>query len=146
MFQFDLVCDKAWLLALSGSSVFIGWGVGSIIMGYFSDTFGRKAVLIPTMFIDLLCILLHAFIESIYLLILVRFVMGVFHAGPAINNFILVVELVGPNYRVLAANCNNLTWIIGSAIMTIKAYFINDWRLLCIALSAPYFVCIIIAL
>ena len=98
------------------------------------------------MFIDLLCILLHAFIESIYLLILVRFIMGVFHAGPAINNFILVVELVGPNYRVLAANCNNLTWIIGSAIMTIKAYFINDWRLLCVALSAPYFVCIIIAL
>jgi len=144
--EFDLVCEDSWLLALSGSSVFIGWGIGSILMGYLSDVYGRKAVFIPGFIIDLTCILLHYFIKSVWLLILVRFIMGVFHAGPALNYFILVIELIGPNYRVLAANCANLTWVFGSVIMTIKAYLIDDWRTLCLALSVPYYVCVLLAL
>jgi len=140
--DFDLVCDRSWLLAFSGSSFFIGWGIGSIIMGYLSDMYGRKTILIPALFLDLFCLFIHWFITSIYVVIAVRFIMGIFHAGPALNHFILVIELVGPTYRVLANNLSGFTWGLASIIMALHAYYIDDWRLLCVCLSAPYMVCV----
>lgn len=141
--EYDLVCNDSWMLALLGSSVFIGWGFGSIIMGYLSDIYGRKAVMLPTIFLDLFCLFLHGFIKPIWLLVFIRFMMGVFHAGPALNAFILLVEFIGPNCRVLAANIAGTVWVFGSAALALKAYFIDDWRILCIVCSAPYFVVLV---
>lgn len=115
-------------------------------MGYLSDIYGRKTVMIPTLFLDLLCLFLHYFAPSVYFLVVLRFIMGFFHAGVALNSYVLVIELVGPNYRVLAANMSGLTWALGSILMTLKAYYIRSWRLLTVALSAPYVVCFIVAL
>ena len=102
--------------------------------------------MIPTLFLDLLCLFLHYFAPSVYFLVVLRFIMGFFHAGVALNSYVLVIELVGPNYRVLAANISGLTWALGSILMTLKAYYIRSWRLLTVALSAPYVVCFIVAL
>ena len=102
--------------------------------------------MIPTLFLDLLCLFLHYFAPSVYFLVVLRFIMGVFHAGVALNSYVLVIELVGPNYRVLAANISGLTWALGSILMALKAYYIRSWRLLTVALSAPYVICFIVAL
>ena len=115
-------------------------------MGYLSDIYGRKTVMIPTLFLDLLCLFLHYFAPSVYFLVVLRFIMGVFHAGVALNSYVLVIELVGPNYRVLAADISGLTWALGSILMALKAYYIRSWRLLTVALSAPYVICFIVAL
>jgi len=72
-------------------------------------------------------------------MIVLRFIMGFFHASPAINSYILIVELIGPNFRVLAANVAGITWALSTAALALKAFLIDDWRLLCIVASAPYF-------
>lgn len=95
-------------------------------------------MLIPCLFLDVTCLFLHGYVNSIWVLIVLRFVMGFFHASPALNSFILLVELVGPSYRVLAANIAGIIWAFGTSILALKAYIIDDWRTLCVISSAPY--------
>ena len=40
--QFDLHCDKEWLLHLTSSIFIAGWAVGSVILGWIGDNYGRK--------------------------------------------------------------------------------------------------------
>ena len=138
-FQFDLVCDRAWLDALNGSVVFIGWGVGSILMGLLSDRFGRRNIMFPSFLACLLCLLLHAVVQDIYQLLIIRVLMGFFVAAPALNNYILMLEIVGPNRRALVSGFAGLLFPLSGLILTLKAYFIKNWKLLTIICSAPYF-------
>jgi len=138
--EFDLVCGRAWLDALSGSIIFMGWGLGSILFGLFSDKFGRKRVMIPSYFMCLLCLMLQAFITSINQLLLVRFFMGFFFASPALNMTVLLLEIIGPSKRALAHGIVALHWTMGALLLTLMAYFIKDWRKFLLYCSAPSFV------
>jgi len=138
--EFDLVCDRAWLDALNGSILFIGWGMGSLLLGTLSDKFGRKRVMYPSFFMCLVCLFLHTFVQSINQLLTVRFLMGFFYASPALNTVILLLEIIGPNKRVYGNAVATLLWPIGAFVLTMKAYYIKDWRKLAMYCSAPYFV------
>lgn len=144
--EFDLVCNNAWLDALSGSVVFVGWGLGIIGMGYLSDQYGRKRVMYPCYQLTLICLLLHGFVNNIWLLIALRFFMGLFFSAPALNNYILVMELVGARYRVIATSLAGFSWPLGALLLTLKAYYVTSWRTLCILCSAPYLLCIFTAI
>lgn len=48
---------------------------------------------------------------------------------------ILVMELVGPKYRLTAANTIYYFYIVGEFITVLLAYFIRDFRMLHIALA-----------
>ena len=126
--------------------MFIGWAIGSFVLGFLSDKYGRKTVMLPCLFVDLFCLFLHGFVKSLWVLIVIRFIMGFFHASPGLNAYVLIVELIGPNYRVLAANVGGIIWGIATSVLALKAFFIDDWRILCIAASAPYFLFILIGL
>lgn len=102
--------------------------------------------MLPCIFLDVFCLFLHVFVPSIWWMIIIRFAMGFFHAGPALNAYILLVELIGPNYRVLAANVTGLVWGVGLCILALKAYLIHNWRTLCLVASAPYFALMCIGL
>ncbi|XP_057313742.1 solute carrier family 22 member 15-like [Hydractinia symbiolongicarpus] len=138
--EFDLVCDKNWLDALTGSIVFVGWGIGIIISGFLSDHYGRKRILYPCLFMALLLLLLHAVVKAIWQLLVIRFLMGIFYSAPALNGYVLVVELIGPNKRVMAATINASLWQVGALVMTLKANYIDSWRLLVVLCSIPYLI------
>ena len=65
--------------------------------------------------------------------------MGFFVAAPALNNYILMLEIVGPNRRALVSGFAGLLFPLSGLILTLKAYFIKNWKLLTIICSAPYF-------
>ena len=44
--EFDLICEKESLAVLANSVFFIGWGIGGVFIGFASDIFGRKRVMI----------------------------------------------------------------------------------------------------
>ena len=136
--EFDLVCNRSWLDALTGSVVFIGWGIGIIIMGYLSDRYGRKRVMYPCLQLSLVCLLMHAFVYDIWVLIVLRFFMGFLFSGPALNQFIMIMELVGSKYRVIATTITSFVWPGAAFVLTLKAYYIESWRILCLMCSAPY--------
>jgi Sugar phosphate permease len=133
-----LVCKDSWLDALAGSIVFIGWAIGIVCLGYLSDRFGRRKVMYPAMFLTILTVMAHAFVNSIWQLIVIRFIMGFVYSGPSLNQYVLSAELVGPKKRVLSTTFASAVWPIGAFLMTLKAYYIQDWRYLSLACSIPY--------
>ncbi|XP_057313743.1 solute carrier family 22 member 15-like [Hydractinia symbiolongicarpus] len=144
--EFDLVCNRNWLDALTGSVVFVGWGLGIIISGFLSDRYGRKKILYPCLFMALLLLLFHAVVKAIWQLLVIRFLMGIFFSAPALNGYVLVVELIGPNKRVMAATIKGIIWQLSALVLTLKAKYIHSWRLLVLLCSVPYLIGIITAL
>lgn len=143
--EFDLVCDRAWLDALSGSSAFIGWGLGILVTGYISDQYGRKKVMFSCLGLMLITMMGHYFVTGIWMLIILRFIMGVFFSAPALLQFVMLVELIAPKYRVIACNVCQFAWPIAAGLLVLKAYYLNSWRTLCLLCSAPYFVVLLTA-
>ena len=135
-----MVCKDAWLDALAGSIVFIGWAIGILTLGYLSDQYGRKRIMYPALLLTLLSLAAHALVKNIWQLLVIRFIMGFFYSGPALNHYILSTEIVGPNRRVLSSTISSFAWPIGSILMVVKAYYIKDWRHLSLFASLPYII------
>ncbi|XP_048577124.1 solute carrier family 22 member 15-like [Nematostella vectensis] len=135
--EFDLVCERGFLAWLANSMLFCGWALGAIVLGIIADKFGRKSVLFPAVFFIITVTFAMSFVEQAWLVILFRFVVGVFEAG-CLSMFVLSTELVGPKHRALAGT---MVWFYFTAALLaigLKAYFIRDWSMLCIASTAPY--------
>ena len=75
-FQFDLVCSKSIYATLALAAVFVGFFFGAIIIGPFTDRFGRK----PTIFISGLVIalfsLVSAFSKVFWLFVVSKIIVG----------------------------------------------------------------------
>lgn len=138
--EYDLVCDRAWMMQLMNSITFVGWGIGAVILGYIADNYGRKKIIYPAHAIVLTCGFLFAFVKSLPLFVLLRFVIGFFIQAVTVQSFVLVSEYVPSKSRAVAALILFVTSSFSSAIFTIQSYYITKWRLLGIIASAPYFV------
>ena len=135
---FDIYCEKAWLINLSTSIIFVGTGFGSLIVGWLADNYGRK----PILFISVTLItwfgFLSAFMPNIYLLICCRFIIG-FFISAAYGTAIILSEIVASNYRPVAGLIIWCFFPVSLCLLGLQAYFIRSWKVLSIACSAPYF-------
>ena len=57
--------------------IFLGWTIGSILFGFLSDRFGRKVAMLACIFNISVVALAGAFVQSLWLFILIRFFVGV---------------------------------------------------------------------
>jgi len=136
--EFDLVCNQGYLAWLSDSMLFFGLALGSIILGFVADKYGRKSVLFPSMCVVLVVTFAMAFAKSSWAVLLCRGIIGFFEAGCFLSMFVLATELVGPEKRALSGT---LVWIYFTGallILALKAYFVRNWRILVILSSAPW--------
>ena len=76
--EFDIYCDKDWAIYMSTSIFFIGSLVGSIVLGWISDNYGRKNILFVSFLILLLSGLFAPFMPSLEMFLFCRFLVGFF--------------------------------------------------------------------
>ena len=76
-FQFDLVCDSAYLVGVSTTVYFGGVMLGGLIFGALSDRFGRKPFMLLTLYTHILVGVGIAFANSYILFVILRFIQGV---------------------------------------------------------------------
>ncbi|XP_031558762.1 organic cation transporter protein-like isoform X2 [Actinia tenebrosa] len=136
--EFDLVCDKSIYAWLSSSLLFFGWALGAIILGLIADKYGRRSVLFPSVIMVMTMTFIMSFVKAVWLILLLRVVVGIFEGGSVLTMFVLATELVGPAKRALSGT---LVWFYFTfALMAIgfKAYFIRDWKWLCIVSIVPF--------
>ncbi|XP_065064769.1 organic cation transporter protein-like isoform X2 [Rhopilema esculentum] len=136
--QFDIYCDTEYMIYLSTSLVFIGWGIGSIIFGWVADKYGRAKVLRVSVFGIILIGFLSAFAPNYPVFAVCRLLVGAFNPGTIIGAVIVSLELVGPAYRPLVGTATAMLFAVSLVLTGIKAYFIRTWKILMIACSAPY--------
>ena len=136
--QFDIDCNHTWILQLTISMFFVGWGVGAIITGLIADRYGRKKCIFPSVAMIFIVALITPFMPNIYLVILCRFIIGFFFPGACIQAFILISELVGTNKRPLATLIPFISYPTAWIILTLKSFLIRNWKITAIVCTLPY--------
>lgn len=127
--QFEIHCNKKYLLLIGASMVYVGWESGAIVLGYFSDKYGRKTLLLPSALILLISGLITACLPNIYLIIICRFIVGFFIPGILVQTNILISEIVSSKHRPLAAMLPFLLFPLGYSTVVLKAYLLQNWKL-----------------
>uniref|UniRef100_A0A670ZXC3 Solute carrier family 22 member 13-like n=1 Tax=Pseudonaja textilis TaxID=8673 RepID=A0A670ZXC3_PSETE len=134
--EFDLVCDRRDLCDISQSIFMGGLLAGSLIFSSLSDS--RMSILVALFIMAFFgCIISLA--SHFYVYIALRFIVGTALAGISISVATLSSEWVGPSYRPQALIIIHCANALGQMALAGIAYFVPDWRLFQITVSAPAF-------
>ena len=136
--QFDINCNRQWLIYATTSVFFLGWAIGAVVLGWLSDNFGRKTVLMPSLCTLVLVSFSSSFSPNIYLFAFSRFIVGFSLPGVMIQAFILITESVGNKQRAFAGQVIKTGYPVGLCVLGLTAYFFREWKTVLILSTTPY--------
>ncbi|XP_075975366.1 organic cation transporter protein-like [Anticarsia gemmatalis] len=136
VYDYGLACDE-WRRSSIGTVRTFGTLLALPITGYISDRWGRRVALafnaFNTGWLGLARYWAHTYIGFV----VSEFVEAMFGAGGFSCAYILLMELVGPKYRVAAGASLNTIFAFGEVLMGIIAWCVPNWRNLTLALYTP---------
>jgi predicted MFS family arabinose efflux permease len=123
------------------SAMAITWAASTFVLGALSDRFGRKAMLIPAVFMFSILSCLSAFAHSYYQLLLVRALMGL-AGGPTWSIMTALIEESSPaNQRGrnigLVVSAAALVGLAAAPILTTQVAAHWGWRAAFLVAGAP---------
>ncbi|XP_052711912.1 organic cation transporter protein-like [Crassostrea angulata] len=133
----NLVCSKKLYRTHAIVFFMAGFTVGSLFIGIFSDRLGRKVAFIGSIVLYVGSNVSLSFAQEFWEFSALRLVSGVSVGGLITTCYVMDLELVGPDMRMLAGIVYMLFWGIGAILLTGMAYLIRDWRKLNLALALP---------
>ncbi|XP_041350991.1 organic cation transporter protein-like [Gigantopelta aegis] len=135
--EFELVCDRKFWVKTSKSVYFAGRLLGAAVFGHLSDSFGRR----PMFFVAIVLLVVSGGVtaasQNIFMFLPLYFLQGAAQTGAFLIAFTLSTELVGPNYRVVTGFVIQIFYSIGYMSLAAIAYFLQEWRYLEAAITAP---------
>lgn len=137
--EFDLVCDKDWIVATVTTIQMGGLLVGCFTMGHLSDFVGRKPVLFLSLLMLTVLNLVAYFSVSWQMFAVVRFCLGFFAGTYIIIYFPLATEFVSQNVRPFLTGIPS--WVLWAALLGLVAYLLPNWAHLHLAtaiFTAPW--------
>ena len=136
--QFDLVCEKEWLICFASTIFFLGWMAGGIVFGWFADNFGRRTVLIPATVFFILIGSITSFSPNISVFLVLRFIEGFLIPGSFVQAFVISAEYTGSKYRPFVGVTYLTFFTINLCQLGLVAYFVREWKYMFILTTAPY--------
>ncbi|KAI3381206.1 hypothetical protein SNEBB_008630 [Seison nebaliae] len=147
--RWNLICDRAWIKSLIQTIYFLGVTVGSFVMGFIADKFGRRFALQIAIVHLLVFWMISSFVPlldqhinmtatwTIYLMI--QFVLGMGHFFVFGTCFMQISEMTGRTGRAFSSIIIEVWWASGEFVLLLFAYFIRDWFTLNICLASLMF-------
>ena len=126
--EFDLVCTKTSIAAFSSSAVYMGGIIGSIISGTLSDTYGRKPVIVLSLFATICSSVGCTFVNTIWQFAGLNVLLGAAVVACYFTTIVYISEFASPKYRTLLCNIVLLASTVSFMFMDALAYFERDWR------------------
>ncbi|XP_078061234.1 solute carrier family 22 member 6-A-like isoform X2 [Mustelus asterias] len=137
--EWDLVCGSRSLRQMAQSVYMGGVLVGSIVLGWLSDRFGRRILLLWSHFQMAISGTCGAFSTSYPLFCFWRFLCGMALSGIILNSYCLSLEWIPTKVRTAVSTYYNYSYTFGQLLLACIAYGIRDWRWLQFAVAAPFY-------
>ncbi|XP_039754704.1 organic cation transporter protein-like isoform X1 [Pararge aegeria] len=135
---FDLACEE-WKRTLVGTLHSAGIFLALPLTAYISDNFGRRVAFILTAIAPAAVGLGRSFSQDYITYVCLEFFEAVVGAGVYSSGFILALEMMGLNKRVLGGNIISCTFAVGQAVVALVAWAVPEWRTLTRILYVPSF-------
>ncbi|XP_077553470.1 solute carrier family 22 member 13-like [Haemaphysalis longicornis] len=126
--QFDIVCERAWFLPISGTIFSVGVICGLLIAGPLADWIGRKPVIQFSVAVLQTASLMILFTRMLSSFMAMRFLQGAAAATLCNTGFVLVVESLAPNYRTLYSMAVLVGYMCGSVVVAFLMVLKIDWK------------------
>uniref|UniRef100_A0A7M5U329 Major facilitator superfamily (MFS) profile domain-containing protein n=1 Tax=Clytia hemisphaerica TaxID=252671 RepID=A0A7M5U329_9CNID len=139
--EWDLVCDKKEYPFLANSLMWIGWAAGAFVLGFVSDKYGRKKVLMISFSGMITFAFTCAFLHQFWIYALMAFLIGFCQGGIALTIYVMASEFVGPKYKSLASGAlTGLTYTLSLCLLSFQSWLMPEWRKLLVVTSFPYLI------
>jgi MFS transporter, SP family, arabinose:H+ symporter len=136
-------------LGWTGSSLYVGCILGTLVTGFLTDRFGRKLPLILSAGIFMVSSIMMGWASSHSMLIFWRIVAGVGVGAASMLSPLYIAEVSPASIRGRMVSINQLTIVIGILLAYFSNYmladFENNWRLMFASGSVPavlFFICV----
>lgn len=135
--EFNLTCHDAWEANMAQTIYFSGVLIGAFVFGFIADRIGRML----TILIGLVCMVVSgvitALVTSLRVFNVMRFLNAMMATAVFQTSFVLGMECVGANYRVMCGIIGEYFFALGEVLLGLVALWIRDWRMIQLVISAP---------
>ncbi|KAH3846054.1 hypothetical protein DPMN_088347 [Dreissena polymorpha] len=141
--EFNLVCDNDYLVDLSTTIYMIGSALGAVLMTPLSDKFGRKKVLLGSLWAQGVVGVGVVFVQSYVAFVILRFAVAFLNMAIALIAYVMVTELFTATKRTRPSVGINIFWSFGIVTLALFGYLVRNWRHLQLLISLPNFLTIL---
>ncbi|XP_031697430.1 organic cation transporter-like protein, partial [Anarrhichthys ocellatus] len=138
----DSVCEWTDWLVYSQTLYMVGLLLGSLVGGALSDRYGKRTVLLVSVYVHAVCGLVPAVLPQPFLYLAVRCVTGVCCCCINICSFSLAVEWTRPAARLWASAFLTFCFSLGTMGGAPLAWLSPTWRRLHLSMAVPQLVCL----
>ncbi|XP_017774915.1 PREDICTED: organic cation transporter protein-like isoform X2 [Nicrophorus vespilloides] len=147
--DFNVTCDEnLWMLTIVGSINNIGELVCLPLSGYISDKYGRRSMMVISALLSTFCGLMKSFSWNYITYVVMEFLDTSLGSGTYTAAYILAIEIVVPEQRVLGNTLVACAFALGEALLGAVAWMSPSWRWMMRFLYTPgvlitlYFWCV----
>ncbi|XP_042868886.1 organic cation transporter protein-like [Penaeus japonicus] len=142
--ELDWVCAEDWKPTLAQSLFFVGSLVGSPVLGWAADAWGRLPIIVATNVVGGLAGVASAFCSSFVSFAVFRFIVGMIYDTHFMVAYILLLEYVSSKYRTIMANVPIMIFLTAAmCAMPWIAMALGHWTFFTIAIYVPLLTCIV---
>ncbi|KAL7637232.1 UNVERIFIED_CONTAM: hypothetical protein RMT77_011944 [Armadillidium vulgare] len=135
--EWDLVCDRKWLMSTAQSSYMVGILLGAVICSALSDKFGRRLVSLTCTALFIVSTISTAFSNALITFLILRFIVAFAGHGAYLANYVLCMENVGEKGRSYMGSLFHTFFGFGFIFLNLFAYLLRNWRHLQLCLGVP---------
>ena len=134
-----MYCSEFYKVALSQSLSFVGMLLGAWFLGPLADKIGRRKVYLYSSFIVFIATFVSGVSITFMQFAVARFFIGFGGAGCILCLFVILMEIIGPDYRASAGIVVSAFFSIGLVLLSAVAYVIPGWRLMTVIFAGVGF-------
>lgn len=96
---------------------------------YYCFRYGRRIGLITSTSINVMLMIVAPLSPGFWIFSGIRFLIGITTGGAMVISLVLIIEIIGPEYREAAGSLSMISDGFAQALLSAFAYFAVDWKM-----------------